>query len=133
MAVYRGAGVNPASGCLPILLQMPVFFAFFRLLTTAVELRGAGWLAWIHDLSQPDPYYLLPLLMGATSVAMQKMMPASPDPMQRRIMQMMPIVFTAFAFAFPSGLVLYWLTNNILTMAQQALINRMNKKEEAAS
>jgi YidC/Oxa1 family membrane protein insertase len=97
-------------------------------LTTAVELRGADWLAWIRDLSQPDPYYLLPLVMGATSVAMQKMMPAPPDPMQRRILQMMPIVFTVFAFAFPSGLVLYWLTNNLLTMAQQYLINRITKR-----
>lgn len=133
MSVYRNAGVNPASGCLPMLLQMPVFFAFFRLLTTAVELRGAEWLGWIQDLSQPDPYYLLPLVMGASSLAMQKMMPSSPDPMQRRIMQIMPIAFTAFAFAFPSGLVLYWMTNNILTMAQQYLINRMKEREAPAS
>jgi YidC/Oxa1 family membrane protein insertase len=133
MSVYRTAGVNPASGCLPVLLQMPVFFAFFRLLTTAVELRGAEWLGWIQDLSQPDPYYLLPLVMGASSLAMQKMMPTSPDPMQRRIMQIMPIAFTAFAFAFPSGLVLYWMTNNILTMAQQYLINRMREREAPAS
>lgn len=133
MAVYKTAGVNPASGCLPVLLQMPVFFAFFRLLTTAVELRGAPWLGWIQDLSQPDPYYLLPLVMGASSLAMQKMMPSSPDPMQKRIMQIMPIAFTAFAFAFPSGLVLYWMTNNILTMAQQYLINQMKAREQAAS
>ena len=133
MGIYRTAGVNPASGCLPMLLQMPVFFAFFRLLTTAVELRGAAWMLWIQDLSQPDPYYLLPLLMGATSLGMQKMMPSSPDPMQKRIMQMMPIMFTFFAFAFPSGLVLYWLTNNILTMAQQLLINKMKARKAAAT
>ena len=134
MAVYRSAGVNPASGCLPMLLQMPVFFAFFRLLTTAVELRGAEWMLWIEDLSQPDPYYLLPLLMGVTSLGMQKMMPmASADPMQRRIMQMMPIMFTAFAFTFPSGLVLYWLTNNVLTMGQQLLINKQKARKESAA
>lgn len=134
MSVYRSAGVNPASGCFPMLLQMPVFFAFFRLLTTAVELRGAEWMLWIKDLSQPDPWYILPLLMGATSLGMQKMMPASsPDPMQRRIMQMMPIMFTAFAFTFPSGLVLYWLTNNVLTMGQQLLINKQKARKAAAA
>lgn len=134
MSVYRSAGVNPASGCLPMLLQMPVFFAFFRLLTTAVELRGAEWMLWITDLSQPDPYYLLPLAMGATSLGMQKMMPAaSADPMQRRIMQMMPLMFTAFAFTFPSGLVLYWLTNNVLTMGQQLLINKQKAREAGAA
>ena len=127
MAVYRTAGVNPAAGCLPILLQMPVFFAFYRLLTNSVELRGADWLLWIHDLSSPDPYFILPLLMGATSVLVQRMTPAPPDPMQRRIMQMMPIMFTAFAFYFPSGLVVYWMTNNVLTMGQQSLINRMKE------
>lgn len=128
MGTYRSAGVNPAAGCLPMLLQMPVFFAFYRLLTTAVELRGASWALWIYDLSSPDPYFVLPLVMGATSLFMQRMMPSSPDPMQKRLMQMMPIMFTAFAFFFPSGLVLYWMTNNMLTMAQQSLINRMKKK-----
>ncbi|MEM9558260.1 MAG: membrane protein insertase YidC [Acidobacteriota bacterium] len=132
MAVYKSAGVNPASGCFPILLQMPVFFAFYRLLLTAVELRGAEWILWIHDLSIPDPYFILPLLMGATSLAMQRMMPSSPDAMQRRIMQIMPIAFTAFAFYFPAGLVLYWLTNNLLTTGQQALINRMRAGQQSA-
>lgn len=122
MALYRQAGVNPASGCLPMLLQMPVFFAFYRLLTLAVELRQAPWILWIHDLSMHDPYYVLPLLMGATSVLLQKMSPAPPDPMQAKLLQIMPVVFTIFAFAFPSGLVVYWLTNNLLTMVQQALI-----------
>jgi len=124
MALYRQAGVNPASGCLPILLQMPVFFAFYRLLTLAVELREAPWILWIQDLSMQDPYYVLPLLMGVTSVLLQRMSPAPPDPMQARLLQVMPIVFTIFAFAFPSGLVVYWLTNNLLTMVQQALILR---------
>ncbi|MEM1202028.1 MAG: membrane protein insertase YidC [Acidobacteriota bacterium] len=132
MGVYKSAGVNPASGCLPILLQMPVFFAFYRLLTTVVELRGAPWLLWVQDLSQPDPYWILPLVMGVTSLAMQRMMPSSPDPMQRRLMQLMPIMFTVFAFTFPSGLVLYWMTNNLLTMVQQAFILR-KKARKAAS
>lgn len=127
MAIYKTAGVNPAAGCLPILLQMPVFFAFYRLLTNSVELRGADWILWIKDLSGPDPYFLLPLLMGVTSVLVQRMTPAPPDPMQRRLMQMMPIMFTAFAIYFPSGLVVYWMTNNVLTMAQQSLINRMKE------
>lgn len=127
MALYRQAGVNPASGCLPILLQMPVFFAFYKLLTLAVELRQAPWILWIQDLSVQDPYYVLPLLMGATSVLLQRMSPAPPDPMQAKLLQIMPIVFTVFAFAFPSGLVIYWLTNNLLTMAQQALILKGNK------
>lgn len=123
MALYKQAGVNPASGCLPLLLQMPVFFAFYRLLTAAVELRGAEWILWIHDLSATDPYYVLPALMGATSIIMQRMQPASPDPMQRRLMQIMPLGFAAFAFFFPAGLVLYWLTNNLISMLQQHFIN----------
>jgi YidC/Oxa1 family membrane protein insertase len=133
MALYKKAGVNPVSGCFPILLQMPVFFAFFRLLSTAVELRGADWLLWIQDLSAKDPYYILPLVMGATSVLMQKMMPQSPEPMQRRMMQLMPIMFTVFALAFPSGLVLYWVTNNLLTMVQQAVMNQVKKRKRAVA
>ncbi len=130
MAVYKEAGVNPVSGCVPILIQMPVFFAFYRLLLTAVELRGAEWIGWIHDLSNKDPYYLLPIVMGVTSLGMQRMMPSAGDPMQRRLMQMMPIMFTVFAFAFPSGLVLYWMTNNLLTMLQQALMLKLRKDDE---
>ncbi len=133
MKVYKTAGVNPASGCFPILLQMPVFFAFFRLLSTAVELRGAPWVGWIRDLAVPDPYYILPILMGVTSVAMQKMMPAAPDPMQRRMMQFLPIMFMFFAFAFPSGLVLYWVTNNLLSMVQQGVMMKLKKRREAAA
>ncbi len=133
MKVYKAAGVNPAGGCLPILLQMPVFFAFFRLLSTAVELRGAPWIGWIHDLSVPDPFYILPILMGVTSVAMQKMMPAAPDPMQRRMMQLLPIMFMFFAFAFPSGLVLYWVTNNLLSMVQQGALMQLKKRRQEAA
>lgn len=128
MGLYRQAGVNPASGCLPILLQMPVFFAFYKLLTLAVELRQAPWILWIRDLSVADPFYVLPLVMGVTSVVLQRMSPPPPDPMQAKMLQILPIVFTIFAFAFPSGLVVYWVTNNLLTMAQQALILKSNKK-----
>lgn len=127
MALYRSSGVNPASGCFPMLLQMPVFFAFYTVLTLAVELRQAPWILWIHNLSVPDPYYILPLVMGATSVMLQRMSPAPPDPMQAKLLQIMPIMFTAFAFAFPSGLVVYWLTNNLLTMAQQAILMKQSK------
>ena len=134
MALYKQAGVNPASGCLPLLLQMPVFFAFYRLLTAAVELRGAEWVLWIKDLSATDPLYILPVLMGVTSVAMQRMQPPPPDPMQRRLMQIMPLGFAAFAFFFPAGLVLYWLTNNLVSMLQQHFINgpRQRAAREAA-
>ncbi len=100
---------------------------------TAVELRGAPWLGWIKDLSVPDPLYILPILMGVTSVAMQKMMPAPPDPMQRRMMQFLPIMFMFFAFAFPGGLVLYWVTNNLLSMVQQGVMMKLKKRREAAA
>ncbi len=132
-ALMREAGVNPAASCLPLLLQMPVFFAFFRLLSTAVELRNAPWIGWIHDLSTKDPYYILPLIMGATSVAMQKMMPAAADPVQRRVIQLMPIMFTFFALAFPSGLVLYWVTNNLLSMLQQAVMLKLKQRKKEGS
>ncbi len=133
MQVYKTAGVNPASGCLPILLQAPVFFAFFRLLSTAVELRNAPWLGWITDLSVADPNYVLPLVMGGTSVALQRMMPAAPDPMQRRMMQFLPIMFTVFAFQFPSGLLLYWITNNVLSMAQQSITMKIKQNRTPSS
>lgn len=131
MQVYKKAGVNPAAGCLPILLQAPVFFAFFRLLSTAVELRNAPWIGWVTDLSVADPYYVLPLIMGGTSVALQRMMPAAPDPMQRRMMQLLPIMFTVFAFQFPSGLLIYWITNNVLSMLQQAITVRLKQTAES--
>jgi YidC/Oxa1 family membrane protein insertase len=129
MAIYRNAGVNPMSGCFPMLLQMPVFFGLFKLLSIAVELRNAPWIGWIQDLSVADPYFILPIAMGASSVMMQRIMPAAGDPMQRRIMQMMPIAFTIFAFTFPSGLVLYWVTSNIFVMGQQAIILQSRKKD----
>jgi len=124
MAVYKQAGVNPASGCFPMLLQLPVFFAFYKLLSVAVELRGAPWVGWIQDLSTPDPFWVLPGLLLVSGVLLQKMTPAAVEPMQRRMMQMMPIMFSVFAISFPSGLLLYWVTNNILTMGQQQLLKK---------
>lgn len=128
MAVYKTAGVNPVGGCLPILLQMPILFAFFNLLTAAVELRNAPWLLWIADLSSKDPYYVLPIVMGATQWLQVRMAPQAGDPMQRRIFEMMPIIMTVMFISVPSGLVLYWLTNNVLTILQQAVYKRLEKR-----
>jgi YidC/Oxa1 family membrane protein insertase len=128
MAVYKEAGVNPVGGCLPLLLQMPILFAFFSLLTAAVELRNARWILWIADLSSKDPYFVLPIVMGATQWFQVRMAPQSGDPMQRRIFEMMPIVMTVMFISVPSGLVLYWLTNNVLTILQQAVYKRLEKR-----
>ena len=125
MGLYKKEGVNPAGGCLPILLQMPVLFAFYSLLSAAVELRGAPWMLWIQDLSAPDPFYVLPIVMGASQYVQQKLMPAGGDPMQRRIMMLMPAFFTILFLKFASGLVLYWLTSNVLTIFQTAITNRL--------
>lgn len=130
MAVYRQEGVNPAGGCLPLLLQMPILFAFYRLLTTAVELRGAPWLLWIRDLAVADPYYVLPIVMGATQFLQVRLGPQTPDPVQRRMFMFMPIAMTFFFLGFPSGLVLYWLTNNVLTIVQQSVYNHLRKREQ---
>jgi YidC/Oxa1 family membrane protein insertase len=131
MGLYKKEGVNPAGGCLPILLQMPVLFAFYSLLSAAVELRNAPWILWIQDLSAPDPFYVLPLVMGASQYVQQKMMPATGDPTQRRIMMLMPAFFTILFLKFASGLVLYWLTTNLLTIVQQAVTNKLlDEKEE---
>lgn len=123
MGLYRAEGVNPAGGCLPLLVQLPIFFAFYSLLSTAVELWRSPWIGWIHDLTVADPYYVLPIVMGVTQVIQQKMTPPPPDPVQRKLMQFLPIVFTVFSLGFPSGLVIYWLTNNVLSIAQQKMYN----------
>lgn len=128
MGLYKEHGVNPAGGCLPILLQMPILFAFYSLLSTAVELRGAPWLLWVHDLSAADPYYVLPLVMGATQFLQVKLSPQTGDPMQRRMFMIMPLAFTFLFLGFPSGLVLYWLTNNVLTIVQQGVYNRLQTR-----
>lgn len=128
MAVYKEAGVNPVGGCLPMLLQMPILFAFFNLLTAAVELRNAPWMLWILDLSSKDPYYVLPIVMGATQWLQVRMAPQSGDPMQRRMFELMPVIMTVMFIGVPSGLVLYWLTNNVLTILQQAVYKRLEKR-----
>ncbi|HYG61846.1 MAG TPA: membrane protein insertase YidC [Thermoanaerobaculia bacterium] len=130
MALYRSEGVNPAGGCLPLLIQMPILFAFYRMLTVAAELRGAPWLGWIQDLSIHDPYYVLPIVMGATQFLQVKLGPQAPDPMQRRLFLFMPVFMTFFFLGFPSGLVLYWLTNNVLTIVQQSVYNHLRKREQ---
>jgi YidC/Oxa1 family membrane protein insertase len=125
MGLYKKEGVNPAGGCLPMLLQLPVLFAFYRLLSAAVELRHAPWMGWIQDLSAPDPFYVLPLVMGASQFIQQKLTPSTADPMQRRIFMLMPVFFTILFLGFPSGLVLYWLTNNVLGIVQQGAYRRL--------
>lgn len=124
MELYKKEKINPLGGCLPILVQMPVFIALYWVLMESVELRQAPFALWIKDLSVMDPYFVLPVLMGASMYYMQKLNPAPPDPMQAKIMQWMPIVFTFFFLWFPAGLVLYWLCNNLLSMGQQYIINR---------
>jgi len=133
MALYKTEGVSPAGGCLPMFLQIPVLFAFYSLLTASIELRGAPWILWIQDLSAKDPYYVLPIIMGASQFLQQKMTPAAGDPMQRRMFAMMPIFFTVLFLGFPSGLVLYWLTNNVLGIAQSYAYKRHREKKEAES
>ena len=124
MKLYKAERVNPAGGCLPILVQIPVFIALYWVLLESVELRQAHFILWLNDLSRPDPFYVLPLLMGASMFIQQKLNPAPLDPMQQKIMTAMPIVFTVFFLWFPAGLVLYWVVNNVLSIGQQALIAR---------
>ena len=131
MALYKTEGVNPAGGCLPMLLQIPVLFAFYNILSTAIEIRHAPWILWIADLSAKDPLYVLPIVMGATQFLQQKMTPAAGDPMQRRMFAMMPIFFTILFLGFPSGLVLYWLTNNVLGIGQQYAYKRIREAKAA--
>jgi len=129
MAMYKREKVNPAAGCLPILIQMPFFFAFYWVLIESVEMRQAPFALWISDLSVRDPFFILPLLMGGAMLFQMRLNPAPPDPMQARIMQIMPIVFMAMFAGFPAGLVLYWLTNTAISIAQQWRINTLVAKE----
>ncbi len=124
MKLYKEEKINPLGGCLPILVQMPVFLALYWALLESVELRQAPFFLWIVDLSVMDPFFVLPLLMGGTMFIQQLLNPAPPDPMQARMMKMMPIIFTVFFLWFPAGLVLYWVTNNVLSIAQQWYITR---------
>ena len=124
MALYREHKVNPFSGCLPMLIQIPVFFGLYKALMYSIELRHSPLFFWIQDLSAKDPYYITPIIMGATQFITQKMTPAMGDPMQQKIMLFMPVIFTFFFLNFPSGLVIYWLWNNILQIGQQYYINK---------
>ncbi len=125
MEMYRKEKINPLGGCLPILVQIPVFIALYWVLLGSVEMRNAPWLGWIQDLSAKDPYFILPIVMGLSMLVQMKLNPTPPDPMQAKIMMAMPIVFTFMFLWFPSGLVLYWVVNNILSIAQQWQITRM--------
>lgn len=124
MELYKKEKINPLGGCLPILVQMPVFIALYWTLMESVEMRQAEWLGWITDLSVKDPFFILPILMGATMFIQQQLNPAPPDPMQAKVLKMLPIIFTFFFLWFPAGLVLYWVVNNILSIAQQWYITR---------
>jgi YidC/Oxa1 family membrane protein insertase len=123
MRIYREEKVNPMGGCFPIMVQIPVFIALYWVLLSSVEMRNAPWMGWIHDLSAPDPYYILPVIMTLTTMLQTALNPAPPDPLQAKMMWFMPLAFSVMFFFFPSGLVVYWITNNVLSIAQQWLIN----------
>ena len=123
MKIYRDEKVNPMGGCFPIMVQIPVFIALYWVLLSSVEMRNAPWILWIRDLSTPDPFYILPVIMAATTMLQTALNPAPPDPLQAKLMWYMPLIFSVMFFFFPSGLVLYWITNNILSIAQQWVIN----------
>ncbi len=123
MKIYREEKVNPLGGCFPILIQIPVFIALYWVLMSSVEMRNSPWIGWITDLSTPDPFFILPLIMAITTIFQTALNPLPPDPLQAKLMWMMPVIFSVMFFFFPAGLVLYWITNNILTIAQQAYIN----------
>ncbi|MFC6204857.1 MULTISPECIES: membrane protein insertase YidC [Psychrobacter] len=130
MGIYKEEKVNPMAGCLPILMQMPIFLALYWVLVESVELRHAPWILWIHDLSAMDPWFILPLLMGASMFVQQQLNPQPTDPMQAKVMKFLPIIFTAFMLFFPAGLVLYWTVNNLFSMTQQYLINKKVQEEQ---
>lgn len=133
MELYKKNNVNPMGGCLPILLQVPIFFAIYRVLLNAIELKGAEWAFWIHDLSVKDPYFILPITMGILMFLQQKITPTNfTDPMQEKIMKFLPLIFTFFFMAFPAGLTLYWTVNNLASIIQQYTINKMFAKHKAA-
>jgi YidC/Oxa1 family membrane protein insertase len=133
MELYKKEKINPLGGCLPILVQIPVFIALYWTLLESVELRQAPFMFWIHDLSTKDPFFVLPLIMGATMFLQQKLNPTPPDPIQAKIMMMLPVVFTVFFLFFPAGLVLYWVVNNVLSIAQQWVITRRIEQAAAKS
>jgi YidC/Oxa1 family membrane protein insertase len=123
MRMYKEEKVNPLGGCLPILVQIPVFIALYWVLLSSVEMRNAPWIGWIRDLATPDPYFILPTVMTGTTLLQTALNPVPPDPMQAKMMWFMPLIFSVMFFFFPAGLVLYWITNNVLSIAQQWVIN----------
>ena len=129
--LYRDQKVNPVGGCLPMILQMPVFVALFNILYMTIDLRQAPFMLWITDLSVQDPYYVLPVIMGATMVIQQKITPTTMDPTQAKIMLVLPVFMTFLFVNFPAGLVLYWLTNNVLTISQQVFTDRFLFRNKA--
>jgi YidC/Oxa1 family membrane protein insertase len=129
MEIYKREKINPVAGCLPILVQIPVFLAFYWVLLESVEMRQAPFMLWIQDLSSKDPYFILPILMGVAMYGQFKLNPAPPDPMQAKIFAFMPVIMTVMMAWFPSGLVLYWLTNTLLSIAQQWKINKVVEAE----
>jgi YidC/Oxa1 family membrane protein insertase len=131
MDLYKKEKINPLAGCLPMLVQIPVFLSYYRVLLESVEMRQAPFMLWINDLSSRDPFFVVPLLMGAAMYGQYRLNPAPPDPMQARVMQFMPLIMTAGMAWFPSGLVLYWLTNTLLTILQQWRVNKVVDAEAA--
>jgi YidC/Oxa1 family membrane protein insertase len=131
MDLYKQEKINPLGGCLPVVVQIPVFIALYWVLLSSVEMRNAPWILWINDLSVPDPYFILPVIMAVSMYVQVKLNPTPPDPLQAKIMMWMPIVFSVMFFFFPAGLVLYWVVNNILSIAQQWQINQMFAKRSA--
>lgn len=132
MKLYKEEKVNPMSGCLPILIQMPIFIALYWVLVESVELRHAPWVGWIQDLSHMDPWFILPIIMGVSMYVSQMLNPQPTDPMQAKVFKFLPIIFTVFMLFFPAGLVLYWVVNNLFTVGQQTYINKSLEKEQAA-
>ena len=130
MAMYKKEKINPLGGCLPMLIQIPVFIGLYWALFSSVELRQAPWIGWITDLGRKDPYYILPILMAITMFIQTHLNPPPTDPMQAKMMKIMPVVFSVMFFFFPAGLVLYWLSNNILTIAQQWYVNKTIEKQQ---
>jgi len=124
MELYKKEKINPMGGCLPIVVQIPVFIALYWMLLESVELRQAPFMLWIQDLSAKDPYFVLPVVMGISMFIQQRLNPAPPDPIQAKVMMALPLVFTIFFLWFPSGLVVYWVVNNVLSIAQQYVITK---------
>jgi YidC/Oxa1 family membrane protein insertase len=130
MELYKNEKINPLGGCLPILVQIPVFISLYWVLLASVEMRNAPWILWVRDLATPDAWFILPVVMMATMWIQYKLNPTPPDPVQAKVMMFMPLIFGAMFFFFPAGLVLYWLTNNILSITQQSYVTKQIEKSK---